>query len=110
MGFFDPPHRKILEKSPASFREEAATWGVFIELALRRVPATGHDLFRTVVIGALALRSAELGPGAWSLDARRYTDVATGNALRFLPGETRDLANWTIQAIVDGEWHTQISE
>lgn len=108
MGFFDPPHRKILEKAPSSFRVAAANWGVFIELVLERVPSTGHDLFRTTVIGTLALRDAEESPGAWSMDAVRYADVATGNAERFLPYEVRELANATILAIASGLWESQL--
>jgi len=100
MGFFDPPHRKILDKAPVWFQERAVAWGAFIELVLPQVPKTGHDLFRTVVIGSLAELSSGQRPEDWSIEARRYIDVATGNAARFLPGDIRTLADQTVEAII----------
>ncbi len=104
MGFFDPPHQKILAKSPAYFRTEIAQGGEVLDQALKRVPATGRDLFRTVVIGSLALRSASNDVAGWSNENTRYAETAVNNAYRFLPNEVRQLALQTVAEIVARPW------
>lgn len=104
MGFFDPPHKKIMASAPRHFRSELSEAGSFLELVVQRVPMAGRDLFRTVVIGSLALRSASEDPSSWSNSATAYANTAVNNAYRFLPEEVRGLAMQTVAAIAARAW------
>ena len=87
MNLFDPPHEKILSWSPATFRAGAAIWGPAMERGLLdpSIPKSAHKLFRTAVVGPLALKSAEADPAGWSERGVKFIAVYTRNAVNAIP-------------------------
>ena len=66
MAFFDPPHEKIIGWSPAYFQAPARAIVPSLDVVLGElgVPSSGLKLFRTAVIGRLALLAASDDPGS----------------------------------------------
>jgi hypothetical protein len=102
MGVFDPAYKKMILKSPAAFQDDAMRWGPLLEaqVLLRAVPPVGHDLFRAVVVGQLALRASQDNPGMWSPDGLRYITHATHNAQSLIPRMYLDAAHAAAREIL----------
>ncbi|WGU40339.1 hypothetical protein [Phenylobacterium sp. NIBR 498073] len=93
MSFFDPPHEKIIGWSPPYFQSPARLLVPQLDATIAElgVPLSGQKLFRTAIIGRLALLSAEEAPGDWSPTALQLVKAYTQNADRSIPSGFRHL-------------------
>jgi hypothetical protein len=104
MGFFDPPHKKMLAKSPRYFQDSAPFWGAALEALIFTNPSLtkGGNLVRAVLVGRLALRTAEEDPANWSSEAVEYIERATRNAELFLPEPCKAMAWEVMRRFING--------
>lgn len=93
MGFFDAPHVKIIGWAPSYFQAPARLLVPLIDTTIAElgVPPSGQKLFRTAIIGRLALLSAEEDPDSWSPAGLQLVQMYTQNADRAIPGSFRHL-------------------
>ena len=86
MGFFDAPHEKIIGWSPpSSTLQPGCSFRLDSTIAELGGPLSGRKLFRTAIIGRLALMTVEEDSNSWSPTSlqlvRTYTENADGRSL-----------------------------
>lgn len=87
MGFFDAPHEKIIGWSPAFFHAPARLLIPVLDSTIAElgVPLSGRKLFRTVIIGRLALMTVQEASSSWSPTNLQLVRTYTENAERAIP-------------------------
>lgn len=87
MGFFDPPHEKIIGWSPADFQALARALIPTLDATIAElgVPPSGQKLLRTAIVGRLALIVADEDPGRWTPTNLQLVRTYTDNAERLIP-------------------------
>ena len=101
MGLFDPAHRKILDKSPQSFR----SWFEGVSPRLETIIAIQHpknpDRFRAAVIGLLAAEVMTWDKEVWPPEGASYAMFQGAQARQSLNAADQAEAKRAVDELVD---------
>lgn len=106
MGWFDPPHKKILARSPQAFQQAFMTFGPALEALMLSAPRTlsgGGIHFRAAVVGRVAMADIIETPAVWSQDAIRYIRRQVEISEHMLAPDVRTFAHMVVQQIAYGD-------
>jgi hypothetical protein len=101
VGIFDPAYKKIIDRGSPAFRKSVPAWADEAEEAVVQHDPLSPDVYRTAIVGLVALSFISCGDPGWSPSANQYVQRSVNSAMWVLKGHYGDMARGVAGRIVD---------